>query len=92
LTVQTFGLVTFVATSTPGLIVQFPARRSLPNQATTRLTLSTAGAMACSRSSATTMSASSGSAFRFSAEVVPPVVWPKMVVVAPTVLRTASVA
>ncbi len=69
-----------------------PARRSLPNQATTRLTLSTAGAMACSRSRATTISASSGSALRFSAEVVPPVVWPKTVVDAPTVLRTASVA
>ncbi len=59
-------------TSTPGRTLQEPARRSPPNQATTRLTLVTAGAMACSRSSATTMSGWSGSAFRFSATVAPP--------------------
>jgi hypothetical protein len=59
-------------TSTPGRIVQSPARRSFPNQATTRLTLSTFGAMACSRSSATTMSAVSESAFRFSGICAPP--------------------
>ena len=58
--------------STPGRTLQFPARRSSPNHATTRLTLSTEGAKDCSRSSATTMSAVSVIAFRFSATVAPP--------------------
>jgi hypothetical protein len=49
---QLAGVVDLADTSTPGRTLQAPARRSSPNQATTRLTLSTAGAIACSRSSA----------------------------------------
>lgn len=81
LTDQLAGVVDLADTSTPGRTLQEPARRSSPNQATTRLTLSTAGAIACSRSSASTMSVASGSAFRFSGTVAPP-----------SVLRMACVA
>ncbi len=78
---QLAGVVDLADTSTPGRTLQEPARRSSPNQATTRLTLSTAGAIACSRSSASTMSVESASAFRFSGTVAPP-----------SVLRMACVA
>ena len=80
------------ASSTPGRILQLPARKSSPNHATTNDTLSTAGAMDCSRSSATTISAVSEMAFRFSATVVPPDVRPKRVGVPPLVFLTGTVA
>src|SRR5690606_6052695 len=64
LTDQLAGVVDLADTSTPGRTLQEPARRSSPNQATTSLTLSTAGAMDCSRSSASTTSVESASAFR----------------------------
>jgi hypothetical protein len=82
LTDQTFGVVALAATSTPGRTRQWPARRSSPNQATTRLTLSTFGAITCSRSSATTMSGVSAIALRFSATVAPPPACLRMVWVA----------